>query len=485
MQILPQKTNLGSRLGQAFGQNLNQASSQTAQQEYQRGRIQQALSGLENIPDDASPQQVMSTLIKATAGIPGAEKYVGPMYESLLQERNRKGTSNVPLTGGSIQSQGNAPNMQQPQQQRPPIQSGQIGSEGRGVNPNTDKFFPTNKGPNEAPGNMPQEATGGQAKPVWNGEQLLQEAENLNSKWVKAGITNRTIDDALRIKTAENEGNVAHNQRLENERINRINEQEAFGKIAEDALIKVYAGATDEQKAIFRKKGEDIAGSGKSQAEIKRTLAKEAEKFANDISNAKTGLAAPRIQNFLQRKLLGTDKTMNQAMNDAKQQLQPLLNEGLYETSRNLLSEAGFYPEEREKIIFGSVKPQEKNIINSIPKPTREKQKTPAAPAFLGGYLRPEGEGEYSSEAKENLRSNIREVWGEKENKSINPLLLRKEYEDKGYDWRVFKDVLNQEIAEGNIELTDDQLNQYNSYLGDPPLNMLEKILYKLDLRGR
>lgn len=471
---------LGNTLGQGFKQGFLESAKPAIQQQYQRGQIQEALGGLKNLPANASPTDLMSALINATAGIPGAERYVGPLYESLLQQRNRESTANVPLTSGGVSAQGNAPRPQQPNQQ-----PGQIGAEGRAPSSNVDKFFPTNKGPNEAPGNLPQEATGGQIKPVWNGEELLQQSENLNQKWIKAGITNRNLDDALKIKTLENEGNIAHNQRVENERIKRIGEQEAFGQLAEDALVNVYEKATDEQKAVFRKKGENVAGQGKSQADIKRTLAKDAVKFKNDISNAEKGLAAPRIQNLLQRKFMGTEKTTNQAMADAKHQVQPLLNEGLYDTSRNLLADAGFYPEEREKIIFGPVEGQVKKTIDSIPKPKYEKQNKPSELALGGGYMRLPGEGTYSPESKENLKANLRQVWGEKENENVNPVLLRKEYEDKGYDWRIFKDALNDEISEGNIELTDDQMNQYNSYLDQPPLSTLEKILYKLDLRGR
>ena len=133
MQILPQKTNLGSQLGQAFGQNLNQASSQTAQQGYQRGQLQQALGKLKDIPETATPMQAISALIEATAGIPGAERYVGQLAPLIL-ERSKANQAPQPqdIIPGGISAQGQAPNFQQPQQQ---MMGGQIGAQGNAPQP--------------------------------------------------------------------------------------------------------------------------------------------------------------------------------------------------------------------------------------------------------------------------------------------------------------------------------------------------------------
>ena len=44
---------------------------------------------------------------------------------------------------------------------------------------------------------------------------------------------------------------------------------------------------------------------------------------------------------------------------------------------------------------------------------------------------------------------------------------------------------MNDLVNSGYIKLNDDQMNTFNSYLDNPPLNNLEKILYGLGLRGR
>jgi hypothetical protein len=415
----------------------------------------------------------MTSLISATAGIPGAERYVGPLYETLMAQRNREAAANVPLTG------------QTPQQPQQSFQGGQIGAQGNAPSDQVSKFFPKNIGPNEAPGNLPQEATGGQIKPIWSGEEVLQQGEGLYKKWIGEGRTDRTLEQAIDIKRTENEENKAYNQNIETERQKRIAEQEAFGEIAETALVDQFKNATAEQKAIFRKKGEDVAGRGKSQAEIKRTLTKDAVKFADDYSNAQRQLQAPRIQNKISRLAEGKTSDLKQAESDAKSLVQPFINLGLYDTSRDLLAGGGFYPEERERIIFGEIPPGTKNIVNSIPKPTYNKSNAAAAVAGVKNY-NPNTERTYSEKSLEDLKSNIKSVWGgEKENPSINPILLRKQYEDQGYDWRAFKDAMNSLVMDEKIILNPDQNNLYNDYLNEPPLSNLNKILYKLNIVGR
>lgn len=474
-------------LGAALGNALGGIGGRIAGQEYNRYQTRQGLDKLRQSSQGASPIEQLYNLIEASNYSPAIGKSLGPLYQTLIDQQNKTNIGNVPLTGGGLTSQGQQPSspaMQQMQQQ--PFQAGGIGAQGRGPSVEAKKFFPTNVGPNEAPGNLPQEATGGSVKPVWSGEQLLQEGERLYDLWRRAGVTNKTLDDAIAIKQLENNENIAHNARVESERQRRVAEQENYGKIGEEVLKNINPNATDEQKAIFRKKGEDLAGRGKSEADIKRSLVAEATKFRNVISNIEKSLSAPRIQNKLQRTLSGNEKTLDQAQQDARQAIQPLLKDGLYDTARNLISGTGFYPEETENIVFGELPKEVKKSIRDIEKPTFENVKlaqgTPGSPAFGLKVT----ERQYTPESKENLKRNIIDLWGRnKKNENMNLLQNRKEYEDQGYDWRIYKDALNDLLENGKIEFSDDQTNQFNSYLAEPPLTLLEKILYKLNLRGR
>jgi hypothetical protein len=85
-QILPQRTNLGSQFGQAVGSGLSSGMQQGNQVAFQRGTLQKGLEGLSDIPVDTTPGQLVQKIISATAGIPGAERYVAPLYESLSQD---------------------------------------------------------------------------------------------------------------------------------------------------------------------------------------------------------------------------------------------------------------------------------------------------------------------------------------------------------------------------------------------------------------
>ncbi len=476
------RPSLGASLGNAIGG----IGGNIAGREYNAYKMEQGLNELKNLSPNATPTDTLAALMKASVHNKEIGRNLGPLYQAFQGEQNRRRATEVPLTGGGIGAQGrdisqNIP--QQPQQ----INQGGIGAQGRQLtNEQSEKFFPSNKGQNEAPGNAPQQATGGLVRPIKSETEVLEDSEKLYSQWVKSGITDRGFPDAYNIKHNENEGNKSYNQNIEAERQNRIQEQQRYGALAEEALNTVLPEATDEQKAFFAKKGEEQSTEGKSEADTKRFLAKEATKFKNTISNIQNALSAPRIQNKLQNKFSGTEKTLDQAMEDASLKVQPLVKEGLIDTSRTLLADAGFYPEERETIIHGPLDKSIKKEIKNIDKPVYNQkpakaQKVPGMPfPGVSGEIK-----EYTPQSYENLKNNIETVWGPGENKKINMLQMRKEYEDLGYDWRILKDSLNDLLKEGKITLTDDQFNQFDSYMDEPPMTYLEKILHKLNIIGR
>lgn len=476
------RPNLGAALGNAIGG----IGGSIAGREYNAGKLEQGLNELKNLPPNASPTETLSALMKASVHNKEIGRNLGPLYQAFQGEQNRRNTANVPLTSGGVGAQGRDITQNLPQEQNQPMRSGGIGAQGNQINPQSEKFFPSNKGQNEAPGNAPQEATGGLVKPILSGTEVLEKAQNLARQWQQAGITDRGINEAYELTNTENENNKSYNQNIEVERQRRVAEQQRYGQMAEQSLETVLPGATDEQKAFFAKKGEEQAKEGKSEADTKRYLANEAKNFKNFISNIQNSLSAPRIQNKLQRKFSGNEKTIDQAINDASIKVTPLVNEGLVDTARTVLADTGFYPEEREKAIFGPIKPEIKKAIMDVKKPVYIKapakaEKVPGMPfPGVSGELK-----EYDPASYDNLKENIQSIWGEGENKNINMLQMRKEYEDLGYDWRIFKDSMNELFKDGKIKLTGDQFNQFNSFIDEPPMTYLEKILHKLNIIGR
>ena len=107
--ILPPNTNLGSEIGQSLGRGLETGLSQGIQ----RGQTQQALEGLK-LPEGASPFDLAKALISATAGIPGAERYVGQLFPLLLQQMQSKAAFQKPETPETQGKDGAAIQIPQP-----------------------------------------------------------------------------------------------------------------------------------------------------------------------------------------------------------------------------------------------------------------------------------------------------------------------------------------------------------------------------------
>src|SRR5690606_27689092 len=187
--------------------------------------------------------------------------------------------------------------------------------------------------------------------------------------------------------------------------------------------------------------------------------------YKNAIVNAEKDLSAPRLYNTITRSLNGTYKDLEKASSDIRKHLQPLIDLGLFDTARNILSKKGYGIEEREAII-NPLGMQSQAILNQIP--TRE-----------GRTIR-------------GLRTNI-PLNGQEDTSSIKDALVkmkqvdpnfslslaRKSFEDKNYSWREFKDGVNELLDEG-FELTDDQKNQLGT-LDTPPLNLIEKDMHGIN----
>lgn len=84
VQILPPKTDVGASIGAGLGQGLGQGISRGAELGFQRNLLNEGLKGLENLPAGTTPAQLAAHVIRATHGIPGAERYAGTLFNSLL-----------------------------------------------------------------------------------------------------------------------------------------------------------------------------------------------------------------------------------------------------------------------------------------------------------------------------------------------------------------------------------------------------------------
>lgn len=335
--------------------------------------------------------------------------------------------------------------------------------------------------PEGLPSNFPQPETKGAKRQILDAYQLIDEGKRIATERNKVGIPT-TVEQGYTIAQGINDENKLYNQAVEADIKQKVEAERQYGDIAVKKLDKVFPDATDEHKALFKRKGEEAAREGGTEAQIERKLSEEARKFKNTIANVKKSIPPSRLTERAKQKALGTERDFDKTKNDIRLKLKPLLDEGLYDTSRNLLSELGYHPEEREAIIADLGENARKTLAQF---PKLEKTFTKGAAGFVAEtkYGIPSAEKQYSPEDSERIYSTIRDIMNAEP--STNLILLRKSLEDKGVDWRTFKDSINDLVLSGEIKpLNDDQFNHLD-LLDNPPLDNLDKILFGLKLIGR
>lgn len=477
VSILPSARSPWDVLGAQTGQALQEVLPGAIQQAQNRTMLQKSLDEIKNIASNpnSSPLDIQLAAMKAGAGIPGSEKYLGQLIPELVRFAEARRAQNVPQPGevGGAGGQ-EMPRNREPMEAMPqrPQLPGFLGQQQDASN-----FFPNNIGPQGGPGNVPQQATTGVKAPLRTPKEMTNDSKTLANERTKAGIPT-TPREALEEIKADEDMKKLHNKSVDEELAQRVEGQQTYGERAVSELRKVFPKdkpPTSEQESIFQKIGEAASTRGESEADINRYLAKEATKFKNAIVNVEKDVSAPRLQNMIGRALNGTYKDFEKAGADLRSHLQPILDLGLYDTARGLLEQKGYGPEEREMII-NPLSEREKTIINQLPdvKPVTKMTKIPGVPGIGRVSERPAMD-------LQNVKSALTDL--KKVDPNFSLVLARKAFEDRGYDWRSFKDALNELETEG-FKLEDDQRNQ-RGILDTPPLNKLEQILQGLNLIGR
>ena len=475
------KPSLGAAIGQGIGQGFQKGFENQFQYQTDRARSLEALQQARQSAGQAkSPSDLLFSLLEATAGRPGAERALGQLYPALLQNFLAQKSGEVPLGPELLQTpeKVNLPNLQLTTNPQAINQNSQAPGQAplATIANQTGQFFPNNLGQQAAPGNLPQAATSGIKRPVYSPDQLTKAAKNLHQTRNAANIPT-TLKEAYNEVREANEENKIYNQEIDKELGQRIESQKESGEQAVTKLQKVLPDATDEQQAVFRKIGENKRGESTSEADFDRVISKEAVKFKNMLTNVKKDISAPRLQNSLHRKFLGTEKDFKAASKDLQVKLKPLLDLGLYDTARNMLSDLGYYPEERESVV-NDLNNKAIAAINLVPSTKKQESFKKGS----GGYAEPFPEMIYTPKDQTNIREGILSAF--KADPNISLVLARKGFEDKGYDWRIFKDALNDLVQGEQIKLNDDQFNQLQ-YLDSPPLNLLEQLLHSIKIIGR
>jgi hypothetical protein len=461
VSILPAERSPWDVIGKQINQNVSNVLPGAVQQGYNRGQLQESLQHVKNMsknPNSTPLDMSLDTLI-ALSGIPGSERYISTILPQLMKSAEANKSQQTRLPGENREQFQPAQRQQLPEFMQ--------GKQARNPQQQTEQFFPSNVGPQEQTGNVPQEATTGVKQKLLDRHQKIQEARQLAEERNAAGIPT-TLPEAMREVNAAEEDKKLYNTEVDAELAQRKQGQKDYGKKAVDKLEEYYPTANTEIKTLFKKKGEDISKTGKSEAEIERYLTKEAERFKNIIANVEKDISAPRSYKTLGRHLNGNYKNFEEASSDLRKHIQPLIDEGLWDFSRHLLAKKGYGPEEIDMTI-NPLSERSKSEINKV----ETLFKVPFGKRKFGL-----SDEEADKAIIKDTLKNIKEY-----EPNFSLLLARKMFEDKKYSWREFKDALNELESEG-FKLEDDQKNQ-RGMLDSPPLSGLDVLLEGLNFIGR
>lgn len=459
VSILPSERTPFDVISKDVGRALQNVLPQAAQQRSNRDALQKGLGNIKNIANDpnASNLDVILSTLQAGAGIPGSERYIAQVLPELLRNVEANRGPKTPLPG-EINQQRNREDFE-PMAQRQQLPDRQFGD---------NRFFPTNQGPSGGPGHIPQEATTGQKLSLLSPSEKPAAAKQLQAERKAAGIPT-TLPEAMAEINALEEDKKLHNRAVDEELKQQVIAQKNYGQKAVDELKKVYPEATPEIESVFKKFGEEEAQKGKSEADIDRSLALKAKNFSDQIATIKKEASAPRLYNYINKAFQGNYKNAEQSASDLRIKLKPLLDMGLYDTARNLVSSLGYYPEEVDMTV-NPLGEREKIALNKVPKIKMGNSKNPS-------YLNPE-----PIRDQESVKLALKDL--KQANPNFSLVLGRKALEDKGYDWRMYQDALNELEQSGEFEFTDDQRKQLGN-LSEPPLSGMQIILEGLKLIGR
>ena len=255
--------------------------------------------------------------------------------------------------------------------------------------------------------------------------------------------------------------------------------QEQLGNLAEEEFTKAYKSAKPEEVASFRRKGEELATQGLSEAQVKKQLAIEARKYANEVKNLRN-IQGNRFYHKPGQIISGTSRSDEERRKSIRTAAKPFLDRGEYSVVRNELSKKGYGPEETEEII-SNLSEQTKKSLNdfqNVPAPLKKVSTMKGGdvndPSYRAFANNPEGQKKFG----QNLQSTL-----EKDPNS-NLLLLRKAYQDKGVDCNAFKSELDNMLESGQWQPNDEQ-SKMLEYIQEPPLNILESLLHEMNIIGR
>lgn len=245
--------------------------------------------------------------------------------------------------------------------------------------------------------------------------------------------------------------------------------QEKAAQLATAKLGDMFKDATQEHQSLFEKKAENLLLQGLTPAQINSALTKDIKQFTNRLATIEKALPPSRGFTKIKNKLLGRGLSESEAYKTVRNKVEPLLEEGLQDTAKNLLSRAGYGTEEIESIV-STLGDTAKKELASFAKISPKEKKT-----RLFSMEMTEPQVQKFNQSLENILT---------KDPSTNLILLRKQFEDRGVDWRTFLSGINRLIGEQKYRVPDDQIIA-ETVLQEPPLDKLDELLFGFGLKGR
>lgn len=332
---------------------------------------------------------------------------------------------------------------------------------------------------------IPERETNGKILPVKSADQMRQEAAMFVQRANEINPNMAFSDqEAYALIAADNEENIKNNELVRQEQQRERQAKEEYGMRGMAALQRYLPTASPEQMAYFQKLGENLALAGGSPADIETKLAEESKQFKQMLSRVSNGVGPTRTGSQIGKGIVGSSRTEQSKQNELKLKLKPLLDLGMADTARELLSEKGFDLEERETLV-SSLPEETKKIVAQIPDIKTSAQKQSGwfpGVENIGKSDFEAHEERYSPQQKEMISNTIKDIYTKEPN--TNLILLRRDLEKKNVDWEIYNDEIQKGILEGYINLNPEQLGQLD-YLQEPPLDRAGKFWHFFGVRGR
>jgi hypothetical protein len=260
-------------------------------------------------------------------------------------------------------------------------------------------------------------------------------------------------------------------------------QQQEYGRqVSKEAGQNVNPEASNNEQSFYSRVGEKVAERGGSPAQIETETKREADKLKNARSKLKTMQSPSNIVSGLYRRAQGTELSRENAVKHAQKIASQVLEMGekhgvnFRDEIRQDLSESG-QPLEFIEEVIDPLTDRSKEMANRLPPIPGEK--------YLGGLateglkkIRPAKFQEYQNSLNDNLMTTLMM------NPDSNIILLRKLYEDKGYDWKMFKSAI-ENMQEAGFQFDPDQQKQINQYLDQPSEESLDKYFRKFYFMGQ